>query len=101
LLEAEGFVNRGLVDVFDAGPVLTVRKERIRTFRRSRCVTVRLGTSPVPAEVPALVSTERLPDFRVTACSIGIDGDHAWVGEEAARALGVGTGDRARIWVVS
>jgi arginine N-succinyltransferase len=101
LLEAEGFRHRGLVDVFDAGPVLTARKERIKTLRRSRKVTVRVK-EPDPRQVmPAIVATERLPDFRACACPAGVGDEQLWIGDDAARALALSTGDPARIWIAS
>ncbi len=97
LLEAEGFRYRGLVDVFDAGPLLTALKERIRTYRKSSRVAVRVA-EPGDAATLAILTTERLPDFRTSFARVAIDGDEARVSEDVARALDLATGDRARVW---
>jgi arginine N-succinyltransferase len=98
LLEAEGFRHRGLVDVFDAGPVLTARRERLKTIRNSRSLVVRVGP-PNPAEqVSALVATERLPDFRVCAARVAINDEEVTVGDEIGRQLALEPGERARVW---
>ena len=101
LLEAEGFRHRGLVDVFDAGPLLTALRHRIRTVRKSRVVTVRVGAPAADTGEPALIASERLPDFRVCAAAIRLEGEEAQIGDAAARALDLATGDAARIWVKS
>ena len=100
LLEAEGFRHRGLVDVFDAGPVLSARKERIKTFRHSRRATVRVGEPKAGRAIPAMIATERLPDFRVAASPVAVADEEIWLGDDAARALALGTGDSARVWMV-
>ena len=97
LLEAEGFRYRGLVDVFDAGPLLSARKERIRTFRKSQEMPVRV-TEPLERDtVSALLATARLPDFRATACRIAVTDGQVLIDEACARALDLVTGDRARV----
>ena len=101
LLEAEGFRYRGLVDVFDAGPILTAKKSRIDTYRRSRSATVRVGELAGTAPTTAFVATDRLPDFRVCSCPVAWVDDEAHIGDEAARALGLNTGERARIWTAT
>jgi arginine N-succinyltransferase len=99
LLEAEGFRHRGLIDVFDAGPLLTCLKERIRTFRKSRTARVRLGAPAKTPPVDAVVATERLPDYRAAFAKVVFDGDAARIDDDVARALDVTTGDPVRIWI--
>jgi arginine N-succinyltransferase len=101
LLEAEGFRHRGLIDVFDAGPLLTCLKERIRTFRKSRRVAVRLGAPAKTPPVYAIVATERTPDYRATFAKVVLDGGEARLEADVARALDVTSGDPLRIWVAT
>jgi arginine N-succinyltransferase len=98
LLEAEGFRHRGLIDVFDAGPLMTALKERIRTFRKSRRVKVRLGAPAKTPPVDAVVATERLPDYRAANAKLALDGGSARLDDDVARALDVTSGDTVRIW---
>ncbi|MBN1612700.1 MAG: arginine N-succinyltransferase [Polyangiaceae bacterium] len=97
LLEAEGFRYRGLVDVFDAGPLLSARKERINTFRKSQELTVRVTAPPAAHAARAIVATARLPDFRAAACRVALVDGNVLVDEASARALDLVTGDRARV----
>ncbi len=98
LLEEEGFRHRGLVDVFDAGPLYTARRERIATVRKSRVATVRIE-EPSEDAVVALIATDRLPDFRAATARVTLDDETVSLGDEVARALGLGSGDSARIRV--
>jgi len=98
LLEAEGFRHRGLIDVFDAGPLYTARRERIATVRKSRLAVVRLE-EPGADAVTALLATDRLPDFRATITHVTLDDDTVSLGDEVARALRLGSGDPVRIRV--
>jgi arginine N-succinyltransferase len=64
MLEAEGFVWEGYVDIFDAGPTLTVRAADLRTVRDS----VSAPVSKAPAGIaltPHLIASGDLGDFRV------------------------------------
>jgi len=47
MLEAEGFRYQGYVDIFDAGPTLSVQTDYIRTLRESRVVD---GLRAIPGE---------------------------------------------------
>lgn len=100
MLEAEGFRYRGLIDVFDAGPLLTSLKERIRTYRKSLRVAVKVA-APGERATPAIVTTDRLPDFRACFADVAFEGETMKLGEAQARALGLASGDRARVWAAS
>ncbi len=97
LLEAEGFRHRGLVDVFDAGPILTAKKRRIETCRSSRTATAWLQKPDPDRARDALVATDRLPDFRVCAARVALEEERVMIDDDVARALGVGTGDQTRV----
>lgn len=99
LLEAEGFRYRGLVDVFDAGPQLSTRRDRIETRRSSRSLRVRVGAFSEEEAARGLVASERLPDFRVAAARVRVDGDEVWVEDATARALDLAPGEQIRVWV--
>jgi arginine N-succinyltransferase len=97
LLEEEGFRFRGLVDVFDAGPLLTARKERIRTVRLSERRTVRIARPADGTAIPALISNDRVSGFRALACPVALEAERVVLDDPAARALGVGSGDPVRV----
>jgi len=64
MLEAEGFTWEGYVDIFDAGPTLTVRASELRTVRDSVVAIVETASSG-EALAPHLVATGNLADFQV------------------------------------
>jgi arginine N-succinyltransferase len=87
------------VDVFDAGPVMTSLKDRIRTYRKSLPVTVRVEEPEEARAATAILATDRLPDFRSAWARISLRRGEARIGEDVARALDLATGDKARVWV--
>ena len=96
LLESEGFRPNGLVDIFDAGPTVTCPRDHIRTVRDARRAAVAIARE-VEAELPSLISTDSVPDFRAVRQRVALDGDIATLTAETAEALKVRTGDTVRI----
>ena len=82
MLEAEGFVWEGYVDIFDAGPTLTVRASDLRTVRDSVVATVK--TAP-PGEglSPHLVATGNLADFQVRRVDATTANDEALIARDS------------------
>ncbi len=99
LLEWEGFTYNRVVDIFEGGPLVSAPRDDIRTMKESRRVILAAG-EPLHAARRALLSTDRLPDFRVvqTLAAKLPDGRCA-VSFEAREALGLKAGDHARIWM--
>ena len=95
MLEWEGFQHDNYVDIFDGGPLVAAPRDLIRTIRES---TVR------PVEIAAggaddvLLSTDRLPDFRVTRCTVALRDEAVTVDAQTARVMQLEPGDRVRIW---
>ena len=96
LLESEGFRPNGLIDIFDAGPTVTCRRDDIRTVRDARVLTARIVDQP-DAELPALISTTSVSGFRAVRQKAAIDGDHAHIDRETAAALKVRDGETIRV----
>lgn len=96
LLEWEGFEYNRYVDIFDAGPLVSCRTDKIRTVANSRRVTV--GELAGEA-VQAMVSTDKIDDFRCVFTEVVADENTAGLSEEARRALDLTAGDAARIWI--
>ncbi len=92
MLEEEGFTFDRYVDIFDAGPTVTARTDRIRTVRQSE-------TYPV-AEVGdgggqrMILARGRLNDFVACVASVKtIARNGLCIDREAAELLGVEVGD--------
>lgn len=98
LLESEGFRTNGLVDIFDAGPTVSCLRDNIRTIRDARVLKVEIGND-IQAELPALISTDSLAQFRAVRVKADIDGETVAITADAAHALRVKAGDTVRIKV--
>jgi arginine N-succinyltransferase len=96
LLEWEGFVFSNVVDIFDGGPLMSVRRDSIRTRRESRRVRVTSGA--VAGGVRALVANPDVRHFRCVSTSVALASGAAVVDAAALSALKLGDGDEAQVW---
>ncbi|MEO6436917.1 MAG: arginine N-succinyltransferase [Tepidisphaeraceae bacterium] len=96
-LEAEGFHFSGMVDIFDAGPVMTAQRDEIRTVRASRRVTV-AAISETPLDAPMYMIGTTGERFRACVGPVDAAGrEGVRITTETAAALGVRVGDGVRI----
>ena len=95
MLENEGFAYERYVDIFDGGPTMTARTDRVRSVAEARMATV----TAVDHEggIESLVACGRLSEFRCAYGDVREDGGVA-LSEGCAAALGVGPGDA--VWHV-
>ena len=96
MLEAEGFGYDGYVDIFDGGPTVTARTDRVRTIRDSRVGTVQTlaeGHHELPR---ALLAAGRLRQFRAWIGHGGDAGEGLSLPCGEADAIGVNVGDEVR-----
>jgi arginine N-succinyltransferase len=95
-LQAEGFAYSEKVDIFDAGPVLTCRREDVRSVRDSaRSTVVELADQEPAGEVQMIGTTGR--DFR--ACKAALEkreGGGVRLARHVADALRINVGDSVR-----
>ena len=96
LLESEGFRPNGLVDIFDAGPTVTCRRDDIRTVRDARRLTVKIEAE-VEAELPSLISTDHVTGFRAVRQKAAINDETVILNAETAAALKVRAGETVRV----
>lgn len=98
MLEAEGFAYEGYLDIFDGGPTMTARIDKVRSVAGAQKASV-VSTDLKSGGGKALIATGRLAKFR---CCYGvhdyIDGGVA-IDSDAAAALGVTAGDT--VWSIS
>jgi arginine N-succinyltransferase len=98
LLEWEGFVFANVVDIFDAGPLMSAARDSIRTRREAR--RVRLEPADAPASAArALVSSPSIRGFRCVSTRAALTGDVAKVPPAALGALELEAGAEALAWV--
>jgi arginine N-succinyltransferase len=95
-LEEEGFTFSGMVDIFDAGPVMTCPRDEIRAIKKSRRATIAaIADEKIDGEDFMISSTRG--EFR--ACKSPLVANHpegVRISSESAAALKVHVGDTIR-----
>jgi arginine N-succinyltransferase len=106
LLESEGFERNGMIDIFEGGPVVSCRRQHIRTIRDSewiRIVAIGQGKKPHSLEcnhagTPGyLLSNGKTQGFRACVSHPLITADGVEISLETAAALQVSKGDHVRV----
>ena len=98
MLEGEGFSYEGFIDIFDGGPTMTARTDKVESIAKAR--RVRIVSMDAGGEgTKALVATGQLTRFRCAFATIAQAGDGIALDPEAATALGVAVGDT--VWWVA
>jgi len=102
MLEAEGFNFSGVVDIFDAGPVVEAFLHNIRavreSFNRHVLVSRQPHVQPDDANNTIMVSNGSFRDFRAIALPVSaVKADTVSIPAEVAEALKVSSGDVVRI----
>lgn len=95
LLEREGFQYQGLIDIFDAGPVVQCDKNRIKSFSQTQQFSIAGVDERIEAEATLnIVTNRRLKDFRALVSPVLKNEDNSIVLPPATLdALGVKVGD--------
>lgn len=98
LLEWEGFGFSNVIDIFDGGPLMSVRRDSIRTLRESRLRRLEL-VGEGSSGMRALLAVPRLGDFRCVSAHIVQNNDAVGVKPATLAALGLEAGAEALVWV--
>jgi arginine N-succinyltransferase len=97
LLEWEGFRYDRVVDIFDAGPLLSAGRETIRTYREAQRRSVRV-VDRVDAPKRALAATADLASWRCAPVDTDVGEDGAKLSAATASVLGVADGQDIIVW---
>ncbi|MEM8799109.1 MAG: arginine N-succinyltransferase [Pseudomonadota bacterium] len=107
LLKREGFRFANTIDLFDAGPIMSARRDEIETVRRARKASVVAGhdlpclKSPRPFDgrntAEGLVAAGGLTDFRAVLTRFELDGNEVRLHPRSIRALGIDEGAEVTI----
>lgn len=95
LLQKEGFVCRGYVDIFDAGPTVEADLPQIKTVRESISKPVIAGKLDANAS-KAMICNTSLSNFRAVMQPVNETPDHIIVSSETLAALQLVNGDPVR-----
>jgi len=95
LLEQEGFRYQGYIDIFDGGPTVEAPLADIRSVRRSREMTVKIGAGTGGGT--HLVSNTELAGFRCALAELTPGQDSVELDAELAAALNVKAGASVRV----
>lgn len=96
ILEAEGFRFNNMVDIFEAGPIVSCPLQQVRTVRESVRAVVADITDETLASPPSIIATTR-PDLRACKAQIERTADGGVrLTSTAALALNVKVGDAVR-----
>ena len=95
LLQKEGFVCRGYVDIFDAGPTVEADLPQIKSIRDSIVKPVFAGKLDVNAN-KAMISNASVSHFRAVLQEVTETPDHIIVSSETMAALHIKNGDLVR-----
>jgi arginine N-succinyltransferase len=94
LLQREGFVHSGLIDIFDGGPTMTCARDSIATVRGCRTARVTLGSDIAGA--PLMLSTAQIAGFRATWAVSAMNEESVVIDQDTADVLGLKSGDTIR-----
>ena len=95
-LESEGFRFHGMVDIFDAGPVMSCPRDEIRTVRQSRRTVVAAVSEGEVIGTEHMIGTTTV-DFRACVGPVDRGREGIRLAAETASVLGVSVGDAVRI----
>ncbi|WP_434629118.1 arginine/ornithine succinyltransferase subunit alpha [Chromobacterium sp. CV08] len=97
LLCHEGFEADNYLDIFDGGAVLTAELDRLKTVEHSGVYPVEVQASLPVQAAPQLLSNQRLAGFAATVARVAVVDGVAFINPDAAKALGVTSGDAVRV----
>lgn len=97
LLDWEGFRFSKVVDIFDAGPLMSATRDSIKTLREAQRVTLKPEAPTGGAR--ALIATPETGAFRCVPARAALDGAVVKVDPDVLTALKLEAGAEALAWV--
>jgi arginine N-succinyltransferase len=95
LLVEEGFARNGMVDIFDAGPIVQCKRDQIRSVRESKTAKVADIVDALSTEQPMIVSASK-KEFRACKGEIELLPAGVRLSSRTAMALNAKVGDSVR-----
>lgn len=98
LLEWEGFSFSNVIDIFDGGPLMSVKRDHIRTLREARTMRLEIMAS-MAAPNRALVAVNAINGYRCISTHVAAQGESAGISAAALAALNLESGEQALVWM--
>jgi len=97
LLQSEGFIFSGTIDLFDGGPIMSVHRDTIRAIMDSE--TSQMVASPSGAQgKPTLIASGKVNDFRAVLAPAKLSEHGLLVLPDVFKVLGVDQASPIRFW---
>ncbi len=97
LLQREGFIFSGTIDLFDAGPIMSAHRDTIRTIMQSQASTISASPSGAQGST-TLIASGKVSDFKAILTPATMSENGLLVLPDAIQALGVEMGADVRFW---
>lgn len=97
LLQSEGFIFSGTIDLFDAGPIMSANRDTIRTIMNTRSAGITVSPAYTSGDT-SLISVGGVQDFRAIVSVAKASDNGLLVNPEALKGLEVDAGAAVRFW---
>ena len=97
LLQSEGFIFSGTIDLFDGGPIMTAHRDTIRTVMNSHTADISASPSGVGGEM-TLIASGKVADFRAVLSPAKLSPNGLLGLPEAMRGLNPEPNRAVRYW---
>lgn len=100
MLENENFSYDGYVDIFDGGPTMIAKTDKVTSVRNAKIDTITAITDAEPddgtgagGEMKSIISCGQLNDFQATYAAVGESEGGITIDAKAAKNIGLSVGD--------
>ena len=93
MLKKEGFTETDQVDIFDGGPVVSCKTDKIKAVERTRSVTVSRVVDSLPSDSECVILVSGRDGFTSTLTSVAMTGDQVSIISADAHALALAKGE--------
>ena len=97
LLQSEGFIFTGTVDLFDGGPIMSVHRDTIRTIMNSKVLKAK-RQEKIKGGVYSIVTSGACNNFRAVISKTKLNYDKVNISFEAFDSLNLQKNNTVRYW---
>ena len=97
LLQSEGFIFSGTIDLFDGGPIMSAHRDTIRTIMNSRVIKANKVDEIINGNY-SIVTSGAIKNFKAVISKTKLIGDKVNISSEAHKALSLTKNNTVRYW---